>query len=779
MYENLFYQNQFSGEKYPQSLYHSQPSAQMKAVGNKTILRLDAVPKVTGKTRFAADIMMPGKLFLKFAVCPYSHAKITTIDTSKAKALPGVVMVLTHADVPDLVDTAPYEFVLDDECWHDGDEFAAVVAEEEDIAENAISLLDVKWQVLPFVLFPEDALKSGAPILHGDTNISGTNKFDRGNVDTGFTQSDIVVGPLTYGATQPTWTEDCDTADFEGDSHTAYWDGERVVVYTYEKGRYAPHRTIAAALKLPFNSVSVPPCAAGAIQGGNRGGNYKGGILAAYVSKKLGRPVVNRYDMFQQIAGKGNQKTTRLTMKAGIKKDGSLVSFSMSNLFDIGCLGGSGANGQDVVRQMFNVPNLHSDGQTVVTNTPPNGSIRCVAHPRPIMQVMMFMDKVAEASGLNPADFYLKNVLTTSGPGGDLDDPKTDTASNAMPSMLNQLIEISGWRSKWKGWKTPMSVNGSKQRGIGIGLNRCDHGSLSNPISASIRVTPEAQIVVTCGSQDTGQGWRTAAQVIAAEELGVPVSSVTTLWCFTDRDQESRAPSGSTITRGSGTGVIVAARDAKLGIFTAAVASKLIKGATKPEDLEMTDGSIYLKSDPTQKVALVDVVKNQDSLVGPIIGRGYYATLSSGRLTRQWGACAAEVEVDVDTGEAQVINIWTVTDAGRVIWYKGAVAQALGSIEMGTSRLFDALVKDSATGATLNANLLDYKINTHMDSPNSTLAFNESIDPYGPFGAKGISEPGFTPVPPAVGNAIYNACGARLMSSPFSPDKILAAIGKV
>jgi len=466
-------------------------------------------------------------------------------------------------------------------------------------------------------------------------------------------------------------------------------------------------------------------------------------------------------------------------MKAGIKKDGTLVAFSMSNLFDIGCLGGSGANGQDVVRQMFNIPNLHSDGQTVTCNTNPNGSIRCVGHPRPIMEVMMFMDRVAEASGLNPADFYLKNVLTTSGPGGDLDDKNTDTASNAMPDMLNQLIDLSGWRSKWKGWKTPSSVNGTKVRGLGIGLNRCDHGSLSNPISATIRFTPEGEVVITCGSTDQGQGWRTAAKCMAAEELGVPASIVTCVSLVTSRDAESRSPSGSTITRGSGTGVILAARDAKFGLFTATVASKLVKGATKPEDLEMVDGFIFLKSDPTQKVALVDVVKNQDSLVGPIIGRGYYATIGTGRLTRQWGAAVSEVEVDTDTGECQVINTWSVTDAGRVIWYVGAVAQALGSIEMGTSRLFDAMVKDGATGATLNANYLDYKINTHMDSPNSILGFSESIDPFGPFGAKGISEPGFTPVPPSVGNAIYNACGARLLSSPFSPDKILAALGKV
>ncbi len=779
MYEEHFYKNPFSGEEYPQSIYQNTPSSELKSIGRKDILRIDAKDKVIGAAKFSNDIILPGMLYLKWKLCPHSRAKIKSIDTSKAKALPGVVMVLTHDDIPDLVDHAPYEFVLNNEVFHDGCEVAAVLAEEEDIAEEAIDLIDIQYDVSDIVLWADDALESGAPVLHGDTNEDRTYEAKRGDVEAGFSQSDIVVGPVTYGITKPTWQEQRDTADIEGDTHTAYWDGERVNLWTYEKNKFGPHRTTAAALGLSYNQVNVPWSYLGTCFGGNRGGNFKGGILVSYLAMKTGRPVKTKYESQQNINAKGNQNSVHLTMKAGIKNDGSLNAVSITNIFDSGCLGGKTPSGHEVVRKMWNVPNLYLNGTSATTNGNPDGSIRCVAHPRPTMLVGMFIDKVAEAAGMDPADFLLKNVLTTSGPGGDLDNPKNDACTNAMPEMLNKLVEVSGWKSKWKGWKTPLSVNGPKKRGIGIAYHRCSHGSLSNPESAILRVERDGTFTLVCGSMDVGQGWRTAGTLIAAEELGVPAESVVGARFETGSTQESRGPSGSTITRGSGTAVILAARDAKEGIFKAAIAGGFVEGATKPEDLEMADGNIYLKSNPDTKVPLSDVTARMTSLVGPIIGRGYYATNRQNRITYQWSSAVAEVEVDTDTGEVQVINVWHFADTGRTIWYKGFVNQALGAIEMSCGRaLYEGMVKDVATGATLNANYLDQKIATQMDSPNSSTNFHETIDYFGPVGAKGIAEPMVGAPAPAVINAIYNACGVRATFGPVTPDIILAGLGK-
>lgn len=683
MYEQYFYKNPFSGEVYPQSIYHSTPSAQLKSIGNPTIKRIDGPQKATGKGLFCDDINIPGVLYLKFKLSPVSHAKVTSIDTTKAKALPGVVMVLTKADVPTLIDSAPYGFVLQDEVFFDGTEVAAVLAEEEDIAEEAVSLINVTYQTKPLVLFRDDAIKSGATVIHGDTNVQGTAySAKRGDVDKGFAAAEIIVGPYTYGQTKPTWTEDRDTADFEGDAYTTWWDGQRLTCWSWEKNRYGHHRTAAAAMGLDYNQVHVPPTNVAAVYGGSRGGNNKGLLLTSYLAMKTGRPVKCRYDSFQQIAAKGNQKGPWLTMKAGVKKDGTMTAFSIDNFFDSGGFGGGQeASGHETARGMFNTPNMLCTGTTVTCNTTPNGSIRCVAHPRPTILIGMFVDRVAETTGMDPADFLLKNVNTGFGPGGDLDNANNDACSNAMPAMLQKLITDSGWKSKWKGWKTPMSVNGAKSRGIGIGVHRCTHGSLSNPESASINVNTDGTFTLNCGSYDTGSGARTALAIMAAEELGVPASTVMTAPFDTGSVAESRGPSGSTITRGSGTAIILAARDTKLGLFNAVIAGGLVAGATKPEDLEIQDGNIYLKSNPTVKVTVASVASREQALVGPIIGRGYYATKGN-RLTAQWSAAVAEVEVDTDTGEVQVLNITHYTDSGRTIFYQGAVNQAQGAIEM-------------------------------------------------------------------------------------------------
>ena len=780
MYEEHHHLYEAKGEKYPQSIYHNTPSAELKAVGNKNILRVDAPVKVTGRNVCANDILLPRVLYVKYKLSPHTHAIVKSIDKSKALALPGVVDVITHADIPDLRAASPDEYVIMEKAYHDNEEVAAVLAEEESIAEEGVALLEVDYEVLPFVLHPEDALEPDAPVLRGDTNLGRDPwSFERGSVDAGFNEADVVVGPLTYGSTKPHWEEDRVRGDMEGDADTMYWDGERMLCWSFEKGKYGPHRTISSQLGLPFNKVTFAPCYQAPVYGGTRGGHYKNGILVAYLAKKHQRPVKGRFSSEQQLCCKGNQKGQHLTMKAGVKSDGTLTAVSIDNVMDMGSRGGDSSSSINLMKQWWMVPNLKLGGRSAATNTAPRGNIRCTTHPNPFTKVGAFMDKVAESVGMDPADFILKNVWTGSGDaGGDLDDPEADVDVNPNPELVHKLIEASNWRSRWKGWTTPVSVNGSKQRGVGIGLFGCSHGSLSNPESALLIANrSDGTFKLNCGSHDIGQGSRTALALIAAEELGVAPDQVVMGRTDTSLVQESRSPGGSTVTRGSGTAVILAAREMKYEMFRTAIAGGHIE-ADKPEDLETADGFIYLKAAPETKVEITEVLGDINNVLGPIMGRGFFSR-ASGRIFRQWSGAVAEVEVDTDTGEVQVIDLCHIQGIGRVIWYKGAYNQVIGGTEMGCGAILsEAIIKDMNTGITLNANYLDFKMPTIMDSPNIDVNFHEQIANYGPLGGVGIGEPIVGAPRIATLNAIYNACGARILSPPATPDKILAAIGK-
>jgi CO/xanthine dehydrogenase Mo-binding subunit len=272
---------------------------------------------------------------------------------------------------------------------------------------------------------------------------------------------------------------------------------------------------------------------------------------------------------------------------------------------------------------------------------------------------------------------------------------------------------------------------------------------------------------------------------MAAEELGVPASDVFMPRVDTSIQQESRSPGGSTVTRGSGTPIILACRDAKYQLFELAIHAGLID-ANSPEELETTEGNIYLKADPSVTVSVKSVCAKQGgthvpaTLGGMIIGRGSYSTMRDRWMHRHWNCAVCSVWVNTGTGEIDIADLWHNCATGRTIWYKGALNQVWGGTIMSLGKgIYEGNVKDEATGITLTANYLDYKIPTHMDVPPMHVEFTEQIDTYGPFGAHGIGEPICGPNSPALANAVYNAIGGtRIRSNMYMPDRVLKSIGK-
>ena len=786
LYEEHFHEEPFTGEKYPQSIYHSEPN--LKVIGDPSITRVDAGLKVTGQAKFANDMCFPiPPLYLKFKRCPYSHARVTSIDTSAAKALPGVVMVLTHADIPELIARPPYHYVLMETCYHEGAEVAAVAAEDEDIAEEALALINVDYEVLPFVLHADEAMESGAPVIFGETNEVGSpaTLIERGDAETSFASAPIKVEGKYDSLTKP-WTGERDCAPIECETLTAAWHDGYMEAWTSAQNPYGDSRTIAAQLGLAYNEVRCPPCFSG-VGFGNKGSNAKGKILAPWISRETNRPVKWRGDNTGQMStGRSCQQGQHLTCKTGMDSDGTIVSHVCANIADSGSYGGrASTDATHIIRAMIDSQDMLLTGRDFATNAQGAGVPRCVAHPMPVHLFGIHMDECAEAANMSPADFWLKNVFKGSGPGGDPSDPDWDIGVNPMPGQLESLLADSNFNTKWKGWGTPLETDGDWKKGIGMGMHCCRHGSLSNPESSMIKANNDGTWDLVCGSRDVGQGSRTQIALIAAEELGVAAADVRMARVDTSVQQESRSPGGSTVTRGSGTPTILACRDAKYQLFELAITAGLID-ASSAEELETADGNVYLKADPSVNVSIKSVCAKQNSthvpatLGGKIIGRGSYATKRSRWMHRHWNCAVCEVWVNTATGEIMTADLWHNCATGRTIWYKGAVNQTWGGVIMSLGKgIFEGNVKDENTGITLTANYLDYKIPTHADVPPIHVAFTEQIETYGPFGAHGIAEPICGPNSPALANAVYNAIGGdRIRSTMYMPDRVLKAIGK-
>lgn len=757
-----------TGEEYPQSVRHSEPK--LKVLGDPNIVRQDAHERVTGKAKFAGDIILPGMLYGKVLKSPYAHAKIKSIDTSKAEALPGVKAVLTFKDVGTYVLRAPDHYILSDVARYVGDEIAAVAAVDEDTAEEALSLIKVEYEKLPFVIDGEEAMKPDAPKIRGESNVVGGKPvtFKRGDVDKGFAEADTIVEDKYRTPLQQ-------HAPIESRTAVAFWEGDRLTVWGSNQGAYGWQSMIADALKMPRAMVRFTTRYS-CVGFGDKGSAQRQGILAALLAKKAGAPVKIQTEVDTNFVVAVHRHPSIMTIKVGVKKDGTLTAIKVTNICNNGAYTAVGASGMDELhRWVYKCPNLLTEGYDVYVNTPVSGALRCVGHPYASAMMEIHMDRVAEALGMDPYEFRVKNGLTGQGVGADQDFPKMDLSTNPHVDCLKKGAEIFKWKDKWKGWKTPVEVKGSKRRGIGVAAHTCRHGYLANPMSAIIIAKDDGTFNLMVGTSDPGTGGNTAWSIMAAEELGVPATSV---WCTsndTDVCAEGVGAGGSRTVRAIGTAAIVAAVDVKKQLFT--IAAPLLK--VKPEELDAGDSKIYVKADPTKSLTMKEVCARQSTVTGPIIGRGANATKKPNYHSRQGAPCFAEVEVDIETGEAKVLNLVMVSDIGRIVFYKGAVNQVFGAEMEALGRaLFEGQVLDKGTGATLNPNFLDYKIASITDLPEQTVDFIEAIDPYGPYGAKGVGEPPDAAPQAAIANAIYNATGVRINEYPITPDKILKALGK-
>lgn len=748
-------------------------AASLNVIGNKKNTDSQGTNIVTGKYDFAADHIFPGKLHARILGARYAHAKILSIDTSKAAALPGVVAVATYQDVPNW----SANITMAEQ------EVAIVAAVDEATAERALDLITVNYDVLIPVLDPEEAMKPNSPKAgiagFTDSNLSPTpQQVTFGDVTKGFTEAEVTVEETTGWRTRHTHNE------LEPASATAMWMGDELYVWVPGKNPFNQRATVATGLKMPLNKVHFKSHGTGGSFGT---GKYLPNIeiSAAVVAKKAGKAVTVHLPRKISNCIQGHQYGGKSIVKIGAKKDGTLTAIDMNFWNEGGNNGGRGGFG-DVLQSTVDCPNFRSNQWAVATNKGPNGSWRCVQHPDGAVLSTIAVEKLAAKLNMNPLDFrrkiFLKTPVFTTNGGA-----KTPLYSFGTNACMEKAAEAIGWASNYHapGVKT---LPDGRLHGIGIWAHADGHGGASGTRGMIINMNEDGTVLFNSGAS-RNMGGPAAQQAIMAEVIGVPFDSVRCgEWGDCDVASEGGNQGGSTLTISIGSACIGAAEDVRNQLFAVAAGTGTGMLKTTPDALDAKDGKIFIKADPTKFVTHAAVMA---AIAQPVIGKG---TMRSPSLRKDVGtykvgaagthrtgcASAAEVAVDPETGLVEVTNFANAVDYGRIIDWNSSDGQISAGLQVDINQTFFYNdIYDPLTGILLSYGYVHDKIATIMDydpAINKTFML-ETIDASGPFGCHGVGEPVVGTFASIV-NAVNNALGVWVTEYPMTPQVILKALGK-
>jgi CO/xanthine dehydrogenase Mo-binding subunit len=749
---------------------------------------LDARERVTGRIGYTIDLELPGMLHAKLLRSVSPHARIVSIDVSKARGLPGVVAVLTGQDLVDRGDLFPFygpvfrdQGVLAiDRVRFVGDPVAAVAAVDLDTAQEALSLIEVEYEELPAVFTIDEALAEDAPEIHpgppriGPTfpdviinpqggNVCNHFKLRKGDVEAGFAEADHVFEDVfTSPAVQhvPLETHAC-VAQVEHGQITV-WAGAQIP--------FIVRSQLAEIFRVPASRVRVivPTL------GGGYGGKCYPKIepIAAVLAAAAKRPVklhLTREEEFVTIT----KHAVRIRMRTGVKADGTIVARQSTCHFNTGAYadigprliknGGYGTGGPHAI------PNVHVDSYAVYTNLPPAGAFRGYGISQAAWAYETQMDMIAERLGLDPYEFRMKNLLND----GDTVMTGEPMEDSHFHELLDDVSKKVGW--EFKGWDAEPERQGSKVRATG--LSCIIKGTVTPSTStASARLNDDGSLDVLTSSVEMGQGLKTALAILAAERLSLPVRWVAVSepdTAVTPYDQQTSS-SRSSFSMGTAVGMAVDEIREELVRY----AADMLEVAA--EDLELVDGTVRVAGAPDRSLTYGQVV--QRSRTGNLLGSGTFKTkggldpetgLGIGSVHWHQAAGAAEVEVDLETGRVELLKYHAGVYAGRVINPVQAELQTEGNVAFGVGQaLFEEMIYDH--GQLQNGNLGDYMIASIKDMPDR-LAVTVLEHPQ-PTEIHGIGETSLPPVMPAIGNAVYRATGVRVTDLPITPEKVLRGL---
>jgi putative selenate reductase molybdopterin-binding subunit len=792
------------------------------------IPNIEIFEKVTGSAKYTADIKLDHMLYGKILRSPYPHAKITHIDISKAKELPGVVGIISGKDVPHnsriLGSTINDQSVLtEDKVRYIGDAVAAIAAVTPEIAEQALELIEVDYTPLTPVITMEEALSPQAPRIHdfAENNIASVRKVRYGDVEAGFREADhIFAGEFE---TQPQ-----EHATMEPMAAIALFDPQgNLTVWTCTQTPFKEKSILSRAFGIPQHKIRI---IVPAIGGGFGGKDVQMRIIyicVALAVKCSGRPVKVVHNREEDLVCDTIRHPAKIHLKTGVKKDGTITARQCLLYLNNGAYTHHGdlvAGAIGVVFSgVYKTSHLKYDANRVYTNTPYGGPCRGFGNVQITFAVESHMDDIARGIGMDPVEFRLRNAVIE----GDETARGTKVGRCGLKECIIKASQEIDWQVKRKSYKT-----GRKVRGVGIacGNHWCGwrtgfdanvwrtgyrdpvelyeedpsspfiqadqdgkiqwrnhfHQELydSDASSCILIINEDGTVIVQVGDPEIGQGLKTTVAMIAAEELGVTVEDVKIVGVDTDSGAFGIGSYSSRVTMVLGNAVIDAARKAKGSLFN--IASKML--SVHPDQLGAKQRRIYVKDHPEKYILLTDVAFRAYSRRegGELVFHGYHDPDSTipdkksgqGTISSTWSyfAQAAEVEVDKMTGEVKLLGIKSAHDVGRLINPMGAEGQVEGAVHQGIGYTLFEELRWPERGRTMNANLLNYEIATAEEMCRVVPIFIETDDPKGPFGAKGLGEPASVAVAPAIANAIANAIGCRIHQLPITPDKILNAL---
>jgi CO/xanthine dehydrogenase Mo-binding subunit len=737
--------------------------------------------KVTGTVNYAANLEIPHQLYAKALRSPYAHAKLIRIDASKAAVLPGVRAVVTRDDLSGLhsyfgtgVEDQPV--VAIDKARYAGDIVAAVAADNRDIAEEAVGLIEVDYEELPAVTNVLDAAKPTAPIIHEQHidkitggNIHGGYRAASGDIEQGFKESDevmentYILPPVQHGHIEP-------------HSVTAYWEpGGKLIVHTPCQTPSPLQEQLAKVFKLPLNHVRVivPPV------GGGYGGKNHARIepVVALLARKARRPVhwtLTREEVFLT----GRRFGAVVKIKTGFKRDGRLWARKAEVFYDMGAYALSGpANSKNacvIAGGPYNIPHCNYTTYAVYTNLPPAGPYRGVGASHVCWAYESEMDEIARRLGMDPLDIRLKNLLQEN----DRFITGEPMISVGVSECARRAAESIGWQhGAEQAARAGITVRG---KGLAVAIKSTSTPSTS---AASVRLNADGSAILLTSSAEIGQGAQTSLAQIVGDTLGLPIERVSVTFPDTDTTPYDKSTSSSRTTFHMGRAAQIAAgqiRDQLMRAGAKALEARI-------EDLELNNLVLMVKGVPEKSLTFPQLFRAlfgepNGSLFGTHTLRtegGVDSKTGRGKGSSFWffSAAGAEVEVDAETGKIRVLKISTAVDVGRAIHPKQCDLQNEGSALAGLgSALFEEMRFDN--GQPINGTFLEYLLPSMQDHP---LEFEsilvETPHPDGPFGAKGMGEAALPPMAAAIGNAVANALGGvRVRDLPITPYKIIAAL---
>ena len=748
---------------------------EMKYIG-KRVPEIHGWAKVTGQATFTDDLRLPGMLHAKILRSPYSHARIRGIDVSKALQLPGVVTVMTGKDTPGIKYVAQvsdmYPLAMD-KVRYVGDPVAAVAAESEEIAREALSLIDVDYEVLPAVFDPREALKQGAPRIHEDkaSNLVLTIKRDFGDVDQGFAESDFVFEDEFSTQAVP-------HCNMEPRSSAALMNTEGVLqIWSGTQSPYFVRKEVAHVCNLPISHVQVMEihCGGGF---GSRSKYCEDEGVTALLAIRTGSPVRITFSREEEMTTTRIRHPFNIHLKTGVKKDGTFVARQMDLIVDKGayCHYGPAVTGYaaGTAASHYRVPHFRFTGDVVYTNKQAGGPFRGFGAPQAIFAIESQMDTIAEKLGIDPLELRLRNANQS----GDTTACGWQITTCGLEECLHKVVSSTNWQEKWKAEKT-----GRFRQGIGLaaaihvsGSNVFPDGEFS---SIEIKMFLDGQVSVYKGSGDTGTWANTVISQIVAEELQLPMEKVRLISMDTETTPQSLGSFASRVAFEDGN----AARMAAIQLRNYLLESASARLQVPTEELQIEQGQIVSQKDAEKRISYGDAVFHSPRCVGHLLNSFYQYVPNTVRLTLQgyanvsaayaFSAQAAEVEVDTETGQVRVLRFTVAQDVGKAInpiavegQIEGALAQGMGYA------LTEELIVDPETGRVVSDCLDRVMLPTVMDIPQEQIFLVETCDPEGPYGAKGVGEIGLNPTAAAIANAVYNAVGYRAHKLPIEAEDV-------